>query len=192
MCSISRHQSAITQFYNAGRMNFLELLDGAEIPGAARQSAHRGPGLRQPARKARLVFRRHARRVHRRQSIHRHSIASRRRGHRQRFPASATRRRVGAGPTRTPRLGAAERELLSAVPPRRLSITGITGTNGKTTTSFLLNAMLRAGGRKTALVGTVEYRIEDEHLPCAAHHARSAGAESSSSRALCRPAAPKR
>ena len=50
-------------------------------------------------------------------------------------------------------------------PAEKLSITGITGTNGKTTTSFLLNAMLRAGGRKTALVGTVEYRIEEEHFP---------------------------
>ena len=50
-------------------------------------------------------------------------------------------------------------------PAERLSITGITGTNGKTTTSFLLSAMLRAGGRKAALVGTVEYRIGDEVLP---------------------------
>ncbi len=50
-------------------------------------------------------------------------------------------------------------------PAERLSITGITGTNGKTTTSFLLHAMLRASGRKAALVGTVEYRIGDEVLP---------------------------
>ena len=50
-------------------------------------------------------------------------------------------------------------------PAEKLAITGITGTNGKTTTSFLLNAMLRAGGRKSALVGTVEYRIEDEIFP---------------------------
>jgi UDP-N-acetylmuramoyl-L-alanyl-D-glutamate--2,6-diaminopimelate ligase len=50
-------------------------------------------------------------------------------------------------------------------PAEKLFITGITGTNGKTTTSFLLNAMLRSGGRKTALLGTVEYRINDEILP---------------------------
>ena len=50
-------------------------------------------------------------------------------------------------------------------PAERLSITGITGTNGKTTTAFILNAMLRAAGRKAALVGTVEYRIGDGVLP---------------------------
>lgn len=50
-------------------------------------------------------------------------------------------------------------------PAEKLRITGITGTNGKTTTTFLLNAMLRAASRKTALVGTVEYRIEDEVFP---------------------------
>ncbi len=50
-------------------------------------------------------------------------------------------------------------------PAERLSITGITGTNGKTTTAFILNAMLRKSGRKAALAGTVEYRIGDEVLP---------------------------
>jgi len=50
-------------------------------------------------------------------------------------------------------------------PAEKLFLSGITGTNGKTTTSFLLNAMLRSAGRKSALVGTVEYRIEDEHYP---------------------------
>src|SRR5579871_31551 len=50
-------------------------------------------------------------------------------------------------------------------PAEKLAITGITGTNGKTTTSFLLQAMLRGGSRKSALVGTVEYRIEDERFP---------------------------
>jgi UDP-N-acetylmuramoyl-L-alanyl-D-glutamate--2,6-diaminopimelate ligase len=50
-------------------------------------------------------------------------------------------------------------------PAERLAITGITGTNGKTTTSFLLHAMLRASGRQAALLGTVEYRIGDEVLP---------------------------
>ena len=40
-----------------------------------------------------------------------------------------------------------------------LELTGITGTNGKTTTSYLVDAILRAGGRQTALVGTIEYRL---------------------------------
>jgi UDP-N-acetylmuramoyl-L-alanyl-D-glutamate--2,6-diaminopimelate ligase len=50
-------------------------------------------------------------------------------------------------------------------PAERLSISGITGTNGKTTTSFILTAMLRAAGRDTALVGTVEYRINEQVYP---------------------------
>jgi UDP-N-acetylmuramoyl-L-alanyl-D-glutamate--2,6-diaminopimelate ligase len=44
-------------------------------------------------------------------------------------------------------------------PAERLAISGITGTNGKTTTSFLLNSILEAAGRKTVLVGTIEYHI---------------------------------
>jgi UDP-N-acetylmuramoyl-L-alanyl-D-glutamate--2,6-diaminopimelate ligase len=51
-------------------------------------------------------------------------------------------------------------------PAEKLTCTGITGTNGKTTTSFILGRMLRATGRKIAVVGTVEYRIGDE--TCAA------------------------
>jgi len=50
-------------------------------------------------------------------------------------------------------------------PAERLMITGITGTNGKTTTSFLLSRMLRAAGRKIAMVGTVEYRIGNQTYP---------------------------
>jgi UDP-N-acetylmuramoyl-L-alanyl-D-glutamate--2,6-diaminopimelate ligase len=50
-------------------------------------------------------------------------------------------------------------------PAERLSITGITGTNGKTTTSFILEAMLRATGRQAALAGTVENHVAGEVLP---------------------------
>jgi len=50
-------------------------------------------------------------------------------------------------------------------PAEKLNITGITGTNGKTTTSFVLSRMLRAAGRKIALVGTVEYSIGQETFP---------------------------
>jgi UDP-N-acetylmuramoyl-L-alanyl-D-glutamate--2,6-diaminopimelate ligase len=44
-------------------------------------------------------------------------------------------------------------------PAEKLANSGITGTNGKTTTSFLLESILQAGGRKTALIGTVEYHV---------------------------------
>jgi UDP-N-acetylmuramoyl-L-alanyl-D-glutamate--2,6-diaminopimelate ligase len=49
-------------------------------------------------------------------------------------------------------------------PERRLKICGVTGTNGKTTTAFLLEAMLEAAGRKTALVGTIAYHLNGEVL----------------------------
>jgi len=50
-------------------------------------------------------------------------------------------------------------------PAEKLRLTGITGTNGKTTTSFILSRMLRAAGRSIALVGTVEYRIANQTYP---------------------------
>jgi UDP-N-acetylmuramoyl-L-alanyl-D-glutamate--2,6-diaminopimelate ligase len=50
-------------------------------------------------------------------------------------------------------------------PAERLITSGITGTNGKTTTSFLLESILQAAGRKTALIGTVEYHIAGRVLP---------------------------
>jgi UDP-N-acetylmuramoyl-L-alanyl-D-glutamate--2,6-diaminopimelate ligase len=50
-------------------------------------------------------------------------------------------------------------------PENRLKLAGITGTNGKTTTSFLYEAMLRAAGRKSVLIGTVEYHVAGKVLP---------------------------
>lgn len=44
-------------------------------------------------------------------------------------------------------------------PGRQLALSGVTGTNGKTTTAFLLDAMLNHAGRKTILVGTIEYHV---------------------------------
>ena len=42
---------------------------------------------------------------------------------------------------------------------RRLALSGVTGTNGKTTTAFLLDAMLNHARRKTVLIGTIEYHV---------------------------------
>jgi UDP-N-acetylmuramoyl-L-alanyl-D-glutamate--2,6-diaminopimelate ligase len=47
-------------------------------------------------------------------------------------------------------------------PDRRVHFTGITGTNGKTTTSYVLEAILRAAGFTTGLLGTIEYRLANE------------------------------
>jgi len=44
-------------------------------------------------------------------------------------------------------------------PDRSLGITGITGTNGKTTISYLVDSILHAAGLTTAMVGTIEYRL---------------------------------
>lgn len=52
-----------------------------------------------------------------------------------------------------------------AHPERKLAATGVTGTNGKTTTAFLTSSLLNAAGRKTILVGTIEYRIAGEVRP---------------------------
>ncbi len=52
-------------------------------------------------------------------------------------------------------------------PDRRLGLTGITGTNGKTTTAFLTDALLRHAGLTTALIGTIEYRLGPKRLPAA-------------------------
>ncbi|MCB2411589.1 UDP-N-acetylmuramoyl-L-alanyl-D-glutamate--2,6-diaminopimelate ligase [Demequina sp. TTPB684] len=48
-------------------------------------------------------------------------------------------------------------------PSRRLPVIGITGTNGKTTTSFLIEGALARAYEHTALLGTIEARIADEH-----------------------------
>ncbi|HZP37913.1 MAG TPA: UDP-N-acetylmuramoyl-L-alanyl-D-glutamate--2,6-diaminopimelate ligase [Methylomirabilota bacterium] len=44
-------------------------------------------------------------------------------------------------------------------PSRRLTVIGITGTNGKTTTSLLVEALLGADGRPTGVIGTIQYRV---------------------------------
>jgi UDP-N-acetylmuramoyl-L-alanyl-D-glutamate--2,6-diaminopimelate ligase len=50
-------------------------------------------------------------------------------------------------------------------PDARLGITGVTGTNGKTTTTFLTDSVLRHAGKTTAVIGTVEYRLAGKIRP---------------------------
>jgi UDP-N-acetylmuramoyl-L-alanyl-D-glutamate--2,6-diaminopimelate ligase len=53
-------------------------------------------------------------------------------------------------------------------PASRLKLFGITGTKGKTSTAYLLESILRAGGEKTAVLGTVECRHPGRSYP--SHH----------------------
>ena len=46
-------------------------------------------------------------------------------------------------------------------PALSLALVGVTGTNGKTTTTYLIDSALRAAGEKPGLLGTVEYRLGD-------------------------------
>jgi UDP-N-acetylmuramoyl-L-alanyl-D-glutamate--2,6-diaminopimelate ligase len=50
-------------------------------------------------------------------------------------------------------------------PDERLAVTAVTGTNGKTTSTLLVDAIFRAAGKITALVGTVEYHLAGRVLP---------------------------
>jgi UDP-N-acetylmuramoyl-L-alanyl-D-glutamate--2,6-diaminopimelate ligase len=47
-------------------------------------------------------------------------------------------------------------------PDERLHLTGVTGTNGKTTTVFLIDSVLRSAGFTTGMLGTIEYRVGAE------------------------------
>src|SRR5437899_1687698 len=50
-------------------------------------------------------------------------------------------------------------------PSRRLKMIGVTGTNGKTTTTYLCKSILEAAGTRVGLIGTVAYLIGDERIP---------------------------
>jgi len=50
-------------------------------------------------------------------------------------------------------------------PAARMRVVGITGTNGKTTTGYLLSAIFEAAGVRCGLLGTVEYRVGGEIRP---------------------------
>jgi len=54
-----------------------------------------------------------------------------------------------------------------ASPSRRMDLVGVTGTNGKTTTTFMLESVFRTAGLVPGVIGTVEVRIGSRRLPVA-------------------------
>jgi UDP-N-acetylmuramoyl-L-alanyl-D-glutamate--2,6-diaminopimelate ligase len=52
-------------------------------------------------------------------------------------------------------------------PSERLAVVGVTGTSGKTTTTYLIEAGLRSAGRSVGLIGTVGLRINGDDIPSA-------------------------
>ena len=71
----------------------------------------------------------------------------------------------GISVLRVPKLDAALQILAPAFydyPARSMRVIGITGTNGKTTTSYITRAILRRAGYKVGLIGTIQILIEEE------------------------------
>ena len=52
-------------------------------------------------------------------------------------------------------------DVLEGRPSRKVRVYGVTGTNGKTTTTYLLRGLLRGAGRRAGLLGTVAYDVGD-------------------------------
>ena len=50
-------------------------------------------------------------------------------------------------------------------PSKKLTVVGITGTKGKTTTTYMIKSMLEAAGHKTGLIGTIESIVGDKVTP---------------------------
>jgi UDP-N-acetylmuramoyl-L-alanyl-D-glutamate--2,6-diaminopimelate ligase len=50
-------------------------------------------------------------------------------------------------------------------PARKLTMVGVTGTNGKTTTTHLVKSILEAAGHRSGLIGTIEYKIGSQVIP---------------------------
>ena len=79
---------------------------------------------------------------------------------------------VAGRPTAVPSIVVADARLALALlaaefhghPSRQMSVIGITGTNGKTTTAYLISAILNAAGMQSGLMGTVTYRIGDRDI----------------------------
>src|SRR4051812_43555639 len=69
---------------------------------------------------------------------------------------------------RVPSTRAAVGPIAAAVcgqPSRQFTLVGVTGTNGKTTTTLLVEALFQAAGCRTGVIGTLGARIGDRELP---------------------------
>ena len=88
---------------------------------------------------------------------------ARRAGGRRRIAARRTASRCRGSQVRDARLALALlADRFFDHPSRRMPVVGVTGTNGKTTTAYLLAAMLDAAGLSAGMLGTVAYRIGGE------------------------------
>ena len=79
------------------------------------------------------------------------------------FPGETAVVRVGNPRTAMAQLAAR----FHGEPAAQLHLIGITGTNGKTTVAFIVRELLRGGGRRCGLIGTVEYDLGDRIIPAA-------------------------
>ncbi len=52
-------------------------------------------------------------------------------------------------------------------PAEKMKVIGITGTKGKTTTTYMIRSILESAGYKVGLIGTIEAIIGEEHIPAA-------------------------
>ena len=52
-------------------------------------------------------------------------------------------------------------------PSRKLTLVGVTGTNGKTTTTYLIESVLRRAGHRVGLIGTIAYRFGEIQIDAA-------------------------
>ncbi|MBL7714914.1 MAG: UDP-N-acetylmuramoyl-L-alanyl-D-glutamate--2,6-diaminopimelate ligase [Bdellovibrionales bacterium] len=50
-------------------------------------------------------------------------------------------------------------------PSKKMKIVGVTGTSGKTTTSYITEALLKAKGHRVGVIGTVNFRVGDQIFP---------------------------
>ena len=99
-----------------------------------------------------------------------------------RSPSSASRRIPARFPAEFPWIQVADARKALAIsaanyygrPAEVLKLIGVTGTNGKTTTSYLVDSILRAAGCEVGLLGTIAYRLVREISSRAEHHARIA------------------